>query len=832
MQTGMRAVIAASLAMVGSLGMSAGTGSGVPAPTLRPREIYAALNALRVDATQIYAVNDLRLKRESVSVTFSEGTIGLLEAYDGRVTGAVFTGRGHVSANLRDPAERKSLAHFLGVPLLDQSFSGAYLRFDDASADEILDQLRHASAVPKNDADFVATWNKALPNLNPGQSTRLLLDWTAETTAPFFYSELLDDRLGAFDVLVDSRRADTVLIGQERWASGIRYYDMWASFEGADTPPPASPAFVPVSYTIDTKIDPDKTLEGAATVELRVEHAGERGVALELSRLLAVQSAEDAGGHALDFFQNDTLAQNQLAQRGNDLVYVFLPESPKAGQTFRIRMTYRGSVISDAGNGVYFVGDRGIWYPHIGGMGQFASFDTTFRWPRKLQLVATGEKVEEHEDGDQRVGHWRSDGKTPVAGFNLGEYKVVNIETVNGVKIQVAANSDLENAIMERVRALGVARPEPEEQTRPNRRARTTILPSFSEQPTLPVAGALREVGAEISDAIRFEQLWMGPFPFHQLVVSQLPGDIGQGFPGLLYLPSLSFVPALTQQRIGMTGNSQETLNAIVPFHEVAHQWWGNVVGWDNYRDQWINEGLANYVALVGADSDRPGTHLLAHWLDQYRKGLTSPASGQQDTIDEAGPLVHGYRLNSSRDPGAYQKIIYGKGTWVFHMLRMMMQDSASRNPDERFIGLLHALLESHRYRALTTEDLQRAVERIMTPAMGIEGGRSMDWFFEEFVRSTGIPSYDVEYTVRPGAKGFLVRGKLIQKNVPDDFVLRVPVYGQAQSGKPVLLGHVVTTGEETSFQFTSAASPKKLLIDPQMTLLCLPPSSSSLTAE
>jgi hypothetical protein len=166
MQTGMRAIIAASLAMVGSLGLSAGTGSGVPAPTLRPREIYAALNALRIDATQIYAVNDLRLKRESVSVTFSEGTIGLLEAYDGRVTGAVFTGRGHVSANLRDPAERKSLAHFLGVPLLDQSFSGAYLRFDDASAEEILDQLRHAGAVPKNDADFVATWNKALPNLN------------------------------------------------------------------------------------------------------------------------------------------------------------------------------------------------------------------------------------------------------------------------------------------------------------------------------------------------------------------------------------------------------------------------------------------------------------------------------------------------------------------------------------------------------------------------------------------------------------------------------------------------------------------------------------------
>ena len=75
------------------------------------------------------------------------------------------------------------------------------------------------------------------------------------------------------------------------------------------------------------------------------------------------------------------------------------------------------------------------------------------------------------------------------------------------------------------------------------------------------------------------------------------------------------------------------------------------------------------------------------------------------------------------------------------------------------------------------------------------------------------------------------MRGKLIQKNVPDDFVLRVPVYGQGQAGKPVLLGHVVTSGDETPFQFTRHHAPKKLLIDPQMTLLCLPPASSTASA-
>src|SRR6202007_3202558 len=141
--------------------------------------------------------------------------------------------------------------------------------------------------------------------------------------------------------------------------------------------------------------------------------------------------------------------------------------------------------------------------------------------------------------------------------------------------------------------------------------------------------------------------------------------------------------------------------------------------------------------ALVGVDLDKPGAHVLAHWLDEYRKSLTSVSSGGHSTGDAAGPLVHGTRLDSSRDPDAYHKVVYGKGTWVFHMLRMMLQDPASKNPDERFIALLHGLLEAHRYGTLTTEDLQKAVERVMTPAMAVEGGHSMDWFFEQFVRST-----------------------------------------------------------------------------------------------
>jgi len=176
---------------------------------------------------------------------------------------------------------------------------------------------------------------------------------------------------------------------------------------------------------------------------------------------------------------------------------------------------------------------------------------------------------------------------------------------------------------------------------RPNRRLRPSV--NFAEDPPAALAGPLRELGQEIAEAVRFGKQWMGPFPFQQLVVSQVPGTTGQGFPGLLYLPSLSFLPDTTQQRVGMSGNTKEALERNIPYHEVAHQWWGNVVGWDSYRDQWITEGLANYIALVGADAEKLATTCsLTGSLLSERPDFTCCGAG--NTVEDAGPLVHGVR--------------------------------------------------------------------------------------------------------------------------------------------------------------------------------------------
>jgi len=90
-------------------------------------------------------------------------------------------------------------------------------------------------------------------------------------------------------------------------------------------------------------------------------------------------------------------------------------------------------------------------------------------------------------------------------------------------------------------------------------------------------------------------------------------------------------------------------------------------------------------------------------------------------------------------------------------------------------------------------------------------------------VRGTGIPHYKVQFTSHSSEKGFQVRGKLMQEGVPRSFIAPVPIYASLGPGRTVLLGTVVASGDETSFTFTTAAQPHKLLIDPHMTLLCIP---------
>jgi len=790
--------------------------------------LHDQLQSLRLDASHVYAVQNLRLRRGPLNLTFIQGKLALYAPLDGRITGAVFTGNGRVTLTPREPSEKLSLLHFLGVPLLDQNFTGAYLRFTDETAVELDHQLEEQAgqqSLPAvSDPFFTDPWDAVLPDLNTWHSLRILCDWLGAQPRPYFYAGIFGSSVGPFDILMDSRREEPVLVGQARLIDKVRFFETWVSLPATQPGISTVYDFQPLSYTVATTIHADRSLDGDTMLKIRAVRDGERVLALNLAPELQVRQITDGAGNSLPFFPSTEF--DQSGKSGSGTILIVLNQSAHTGQEFELDVDYRGTVISDAGNDVLFVGERGSWYAHLPGPDRFVPFDLTFRWPRHLTLVATGTKVEERQDGETRVGHWITPQPIAVAGFNLGEYERYTAKGA-GIELEVYSSRELETALARRVRQfpstvsadpppLGGSYPNPEDP-----RIRDAPPPSNS-------AVALTQLGKEGLDAVSFLEKWNGPFPFAELAVSQIPGSFGQGWPGLLYLPTLAFLLPETQHLVGIAPRVQEQVNEIVPFHEIAHQWWGNEVGVQSYRDTWIFEAMANYLALLYSDSRKPSEHILENFLESFRQQLLTHAPGSEEIVEETGPLSLGYRLASWKDPTAYDAILYGKGTWVIHMLRMMLREpdepdapvAAAQDPDARFIALLHDVLAQHRFQAISTADLQRAVEGHMTRAMTLQGDRTMDWFFDEWVSQTGLPSYAVEFQVRVVANRFQVRGTLHQDGVPDLFTMPVPLYAGRENGKPVLLGSVVTSGPETKFQLWCAFRPTRVLIDPQRTIL------------
>src|SRR6266704_2348583 len=236
-----------------------------------PHELYDAIKALRVDPSNVYRItpaNHIQLRRGEAVLSFEEGAFTFFSRLDGQITGAVFSGRGHALAIVRDPVEKQQMGRFLGAPVLDQEFISGYLRFTDDTAGELLRQFRAANLAAQTDASVGAQWDAAVTQLNPSYTLRILLDRLSPNPKPCFYAGLEGAATGPFDVVLDAQRDEQFLLGQFHKAGGASFYDVWTAHRVPDSP--VFPAdFLALRYSLETSILPDNSLDGAAAVSVR-----------------------------------------------------------------------------------------------------------------------------------------------------------------------------------------------------------------------------------------------------------------------------------------------------------------------------------------------------------------------------------------------------------------------------------------------------------------------------------------------------------------------------------------------------------------------------------
>ncbi len=806
-----------------------------PAADHPAADLYSRLESVGLDSSRVYRVRDCTIDRAAVHISLNDGIIAFTRNVGGQVTGAFFEGDGEILISPPNQTERGTMMLFTGGAILEESFMSAYLRFNDVT----FAQMQSSLALPTDPDSFISRWDTAARSLAGADALRLFV--SALNQAPpsateangsskssiadsFLHARIRGRKLGTFDVYYDSQSPEQVRVGQLRNVENDSYFDTWSSFSvgppaksqddlTSDTGDGSGADSIRIDkYKIEAEVSPPAGLKAEAWLTLRVQDNGQRTILFDLSRYLQVDHVE-ANGREVEFIHNSSAEGAHSAREGNDLIAVVFPDPIRSGQQIELHFKYHGDVLSDAGGGLLYVGARGTWYPNRGLA--MASYDLDFKTPPGWTLVATGKRTVDPST-EAQSSRWVSDKPIPMAGFNLGRYSRVDA-TAGNVRVSVYATQGVEKSF-------------------PKASSQATLMPGgpgSTERPIViqPASPSPRRAAQTVADsvaqAVDFFSHRFGPYPYSELSLAQMPGGLSQGWPSLVYLSSFSFLTDEERDALHMDP-VQRVISNNIQIHETAHQWWGDAVTWAGYRDQWIMEALANYSALMFLQSKEPQQFraVMAH----YREDLLQNNSSGSPMMDD-GAVTLGLRLSNSHFPNGYEAISYGRGTWLFHMLRYMMLDAeqadthgARRRPtsatEEPFIRVLRKIRETYGGRALTTADLIHAFEREINPSLRYEGQKTLEWFSQSWLNGAAIPQLSVQgLKITPEAGLTLVTGKIRQKNCPSDMVTSVPVY--AVVGKRnVFVARVFADGPETPFRLKAPAGTRRIVLDPEETVL------------
>jgi hypothetical protein len=774
-------------------------------------DIVRAIRENSFDRDECYRVRDLTLVKEDIRIYLTDGHLIFSKPVAGRRIAAVFAadvegGDGEVILFPPDRAERRSLAAYIEAPNLDDHFRAVVLLFTGNDYEQLKSQLPDNPANKKT-ADVGALldeqWTPVLRNLSASFQARLALDLLggparrAGLLAALFHS----GKLGNFDIVYDPDGTEQVLAGQLATRDDRLYFDTWTNFTARSSrknPVPPLPDLAVRDYRIEATVNPDFSLTAVTRVKVKPRVDGMTVVPFDISLQMTVAETT-VDGRPAEVLQGDSLRFN-LMRNGNNLFLVIPPEPLRAGREYEFEFHHSGTVIHDAGDHVFYVSARGNWYPM--NRLQFADYDLLFRYPRDLDLVSAGDVVEDRTESEWRITRRRTAAPIRVAAFNLGDYEHARLER-GGYVVDVCANRKLERALVPHPQAVSVP-------PLPPGLSRRRIDPLAQSVPVEPVPDPLERLQAmasEVASALEFMASKFGPPALPHLTVSPIPGTFGQGFPGLIYLSTLSYLKVLPEARRTSSPTTGIFFEDVLQAHETAHQWWGNLVTTGSYRDNWLMEALANYSALMYLEKRR-GTHSLELMLDSYRNALLAKNENGQ-IVESAGPIVLGTRLESSQEPRAWRSVTYGKGSWIMQMLRQRMGD-------QRFLSMLAEITKRYGRKEISTEEFRQLAAEFLPKA---SDDPKLETFFGEWIYGTGIPTLKLAYTVKGAAPALKLVGTLTQSGVDDDFTALTPVEIKVAGG-PTITQWVRSANEPVTFTLPLKQAPQKVTLDPHHAVL------------
>lgn len=741
------------------------------------------------EALETYTVSNLLIRRDVGTLLLKSGRVSFLPPVMNRVVRAVFVGDGQFTMTPAVPLEQAYLRMIIERDIVDEAFEKAVFCFTDETYQEIKRQaqsggddsrardvlgdfkkrLRHRPDGPRSFVDYLVG--------RENEDAELLAGIYNSNRAGFFNAYIFGKKFGDLRYYVRPTGALPQILSPEEVAlinvdpgadkEGVFYLAHFADeYKTGTASSDEDKRIIDVEhYRIETAIDGGGKLTALAELTFTALGEGDRILSFGLLPNLRV-SRVTSGDREIDFIQE--------SRKEDGSFYVDLPQPTVKGKRYKISIEYHGDkVVQDAGGGNFAVGARTSWYPSVNAFNDRATFDLTFKVPKQYTLVGVGKLTKEWSEGDYAASQWISEAPLAVAGFNYGLFKKKEVgDSETKYQIEGYATAELPD-YMRGLRDIGGMTP--------SRLTDNAIV--------------------EAQNSVRLFTRWFGELPYGRIAITQQPQfNFGQSWPTLVYLPIISFFDSTQRwMMMGQISNRMtEFIQEVTP-HEVSHQWWGHIVGWASYHDQWLSEGFADFSAgLFLQYTEKNLDKYLKYWERQSEAILQKNQWGRRN--NDAGPIWMGLRLNTFRTPGAYNRLVYPKGGYILHMLRSIMYDR--KTGDDQFIAMMHDFVKSHYNQNASSESFKRVVERHMTPGMDLDGNKRMDWFFNEWVYGTEVPAYKLQYTLAPESDGkVMLKLTVTQSGVSDKFRMLVPVYLDFD-GKWVRLGEATLVGNSSTPEF------------------------------
>jgi hypothetical protein len=745
--------------------------------------IYQQLRGL-LPGGEVVTVSNLELHRDAAVFTFRSGGFAFFGEVNGKVTGAVYKGDGHLHITPPTPQERHNLSLLTHGEQFDEDFDSAVLRFTDGTAAEL-----HKASSGKGDADQAYTHlaqefkTFSREKLHTNFDLRLLADVLSPAAGGYFLAAIHGTKAPHLLFTLDPNGAPEVApeeVSVMSWSDWGETYPLAFHLAKEYANSTANGNEHNASYKIlnenlDISIERSGQLSGLATVDVRAEQDGVAVIPLSLyserEASLRVSRVDTGKSEPLDFVQEN---------KDNDPDFGVVLAQPLAkGATATFRVEYGGkNIVINMGNGNYYPIARENWYPSSSqGLGDYTNYHMLFHVPKGLQIVATGIKIGESNDGGITTTEWKTEAPLAVVGFSFGEFATKQAKFSDGQNSEMTVSAYANQHVPDFLSAA----------------ADSGQVGTLATTPMLANELSQGEAAAQIYTN------FFGPLPFSHIALTQQSAcNYGQSWPMLVFLPICGFFDSTQQHFLGLGG---ENLNKhmywkMVTPHEVAHQWWGQTVGFRGYRDQWMSEGFADCSASIFLQATQPkSTQFLDFWKEERRILTEKNAFGFRP--NDVGPVTMGFRLSSTKAGNIYGDLVYPKGAYILHMLRMMMWTQA--DGDARFKATMQDFVASHRMEAATTEDFKAAIEKHMSPQMDLDGNQRMDWFFNQYVYGTELPEYHLESQVTPSGDGASLHFKLTQSGVSPEFKMMVPIYLEFADGRISKLGAVKMVGATTT---------------------------------